>query len=196
LLIAIIIGINILYFLITGRGIGRSMRIPKMMLHPDIRSKHPYLESKEDQGIDDSDKDLEDLEDFENLEKSEDSESEFEDHDNDVVEMVDEAEPDLEAQDTEITDLDDDMIIETNGVPVTEVDLTNEDQPFLESEELIEELSEDSTNSTVKPEQSSKGKDTNDSAVPLTESEIDTSSENENEIDNKETVTSDDDSQG
>jgi hypothetical protein len=155
LVIAIVIGINILYFMITGRGIGHTMRIPKMMLSPEVRSKHPYLDSSEDERPDESDEDIdveselepehEDKPDYDADTVGEEpvliSEQDTPHSDSDIREL------ELESEVVEITDLDEEIMTEMNGVPVTEVDLTVEDKPFLESEELIDELSgEDSNN--------------------------------------------------
>jgi hypothetical protein len=86
--------IIIIYSVFSSRGVGISIRVPKIIMSPEVTSEHPYAE------VTDTDKNGDD-----NGEITETDEE---------IEVID-------------TDLE------------LEVDLTEEDKPFLESEELYEE---------------------------------------------------------
>jgi outer membrane protein assembly factor BamB len=110
---AIIIGIIIIYSLFSSRGLGIHMRIPKIMMSPDVMDKHPYTEQ---------------------LKKEKEKKAESEEEDDEEMIIDDDVD---DEEDIEIIDLTDEEL--DSEIPLTEVDLTDDERPFLESEDLYDE---------------------------------------------------------
>ena len=129
--IIIVVIMVTIYYILISRGLGRTARIPKMSMVPDVNPSRPYSGRNID--LDGPDQKY--------------------DEETGRVELSD---MDDLAVDAEIDDFD--TSSPADEVPVTEVDLTMDDQPFLESdaEETESEIDLEETKSTDKKDKKRK----------------------------------------